>query len=63
MGTDCKSALAGKWDDTYDDVTFYKKGNNYVVKDNKTGNFVTAGKGVSGNKKYNAATAVKPPSP
>ncbi|WP_291131252.1 RHS repeat domain-containing protein [Flavobacterium sp. UBA7682] len=52
----------GKWDDTFDDVTFYKKGNDYMVKDNKTGNFVTAGKGVSGNKKYNAATAVKAPS-
>jgi len=46
----------GKWDNTYDDVTFYKKGNSYIVKDNKTNDFVTGGIGVSGNKKFNAAT-------
>jgi len=51
----------GKWDNTYDDVTFYKNGNNYLVKDNKTGNFITAGDGASGNKKFNAATKVDSP--
>jgi len=49
----------GKWDDTFDDVTFYKKGDSYVVKDNKTGDFITAGKGAAGSKKYNAATKVE----
>ena len=49
----------GKWDDTFKDATFYKKGNDFIVKDNATNEFITAGKGVSGNKKYNAATIVK----
>jgi RHS repeat-associated protein len=47
---------AGKWDDTYADALFYRNGDNIIVTDRATGNFITAADNAAGNKKFDAAT-------
>lgn len=46
----------GKWDDTFTDAIFYRKGDNIIVTDKTTGNFISAADNAAGNKKFDAAT-------